>query len=304
MLDALVADKKSGALAQGLTIKDFELFEDGVPQKLRYFSQDSLPLSVVLLFDLTGSVQPQLKALGNAAREVLAHLRPGDEVAVMTFDASTKLLQPYTTDHALLAKAIQSASTDKTSAWTFLDEDMYEAVDEGMKADLPGSRGVLVWFTDGTNGMVNATTRRISKGRMQATLHTQAEATDKLERSGLVVAALIDRPLQEDAGLALYAANPLVWAAGVGFKLGDIERYAAETGGPVLKGGSNDAPAKLAALLDEIRGRYTLGYMPSVEKPAGTLCHLELKLSAEALARHPALKKGRYVVRTRAAYSR
>ncbi len=48
-LDAQVTDKKTRRIIRGLTLQDFELFEDGAKQQIEYFSQDKLPLSVVLL---------------------------------------------------------------------------------------------------------------------------------------------------------------------------------------------------------------------------------------------------------------
>jgi len=46
---------------------DFRLYENGVLQRISYFSQDELPLSVVFLFDLTDSVRPVLKPLAEGA---------------------------------------------------------------------------------------------------------------------------------------------------------------------------------------------------------------------------------------------
>lgn len=304
MLDALVSEKKSGRLEQGLTIDDFMLTEDGVPQKLRYFSQDTLPLSIVLLFDLTRSVQPELKELGAAAGEVLSHLKPEDEVAVMTFSSSTQLIQGFTTDRLVASAAIKSAADGKSNQATFLDEDMYEAVDEAMKSTVPGSRRVLVWFTDGSANMVNAMTKKDFGQDAPAVLHTRAEASEKLLHSGVAVSALIDRSVAGDAMLVAVGANPLAWAMGFGARFGDVQRYAEATGGPVLNGGKTQVAAQLGALIEEIRGRYTLGYVPSAVRAPGSFCAVELKLTPEALKAHPELRKGHYVVRARTGYYR
>jgi hypothetical protein len=53
LLDALVQNKKTGLTVDTLSVKDFQLSEDGVPQTISYFSRDQLPLSVGLLFDMT-----------------------------------------------------------------------------------------------------------------------------------------------------------------------------------------------------------------------------------------------------------
>jgi hypothetical protein len=62
--------------------------------------------------------------------------------------------------------------------------------------------------------------------------------------------------------------------------------------------------AKFGDLIDAIRQQYTLGYKPSVEKPAGTICQVSLRLSDGFFARHPELRAKDVVVRTRTSYSR
>src|SRR6476646_9703567 len=75
-VDTQVIDKKTRHARPSLTKDDFEVLEDNVPQKISSFSQDTMPLSVVLLFDLTDSVRPVLKSLAEGALEALHHLKP------------------------------------------------------------------------------------------------------------------------------------------------------------------------------------------------------------------------------------
>jgi hypothetical protein len=60
--------------------------------------------------------------------------------------------------------------------------------------------------------------------------------------------------------------------------------------------------ARLAELVDQIRLRYTIGYKPSMAKPEGTYCKLQLNLAPEALKARADLRKLR--VRTRQGYYR
>jgi len=92
-VDAQVVDKKTRHAATSLKQDDFQVLEDNVPQKISLFSQDTMPLSVVLLFDLTDSVRPVLRSLGEGALEALQHLKPEDEVTVMVYAASAQVLQ-------------------------------------------------------------------------------------------------------------------------------------------------------------------------------------------------------------------
>jgi Ca-activated chloride channel family protein len=75
--------KRTGEIVRGLNKEDFTLFEDGVKQQITHFSQDRLPLSIVILLDINGStIWEQIQDRGLQAVE---RLRPEDEVALMVF---------------------------------------------------------------------------------------------------------------------------------------------------------------------------------------------------------------------------
>src|ERR1700684_3530174 len=192
LLDALVENKKSGAPLETLSAKDFQLFEDGVPQTISYFSRDQLPLSVVFLFDMTETVHAALAPLAQAALQVLGHLKPEDEVAVMTFSSRADLMQGFTTDRKLAAEAVKTASWMADVEGTFLDEDMFEAVEQVVKAKA-GNRRVLVWLTDGTANKENAFNRATIGQHAPTHLHSQAESMTRLVQSGAVVWVLMTR---------------------------------------------------------------------------------------------------------------
>ena len=63
LLDADIVSKKTGQAVDGLKAQDFVVYEDGVKQAITHFSQDRLPLSVLILLDVSGSVWPTIKAL-------------------------------------------------------------------------------------------------------------------------------------------------------------------------------------------------------------------------------------------------
>jgi VWFA-related protein len=302
LLDTLVSQRKTGLLDTHLTASDFSLDEDGAPQQIRYFSQDKLPLSIVFMFDLTDSVRPMLKPLARSALAALQHLRPQDQVAVMTFSSSAQLIQPFTTDRAAVAAAIQRASEEKSGEATFLDEDVYEGAQEAQRATIPNSRRVLVFFTDGTANSTAPLVRKIAGKHAPAYLHTRTETRQKLLQSNVVVAALIDRPVGMTVLYRALDLSPASLAMGAEARLDDIARYAADTGGPVLHSNARQAAAKLATLLDELRLRYTLGYTPSTAKPPGSFCKITLRFTPAAVAAHPQLRHDE--IRTRTGYYR
>ncbi len=295
LLDAVVEDKKSGRTLDGLSAKDFDLSEDGAPQTITYCSRDQLPLSVVLLFDMTETVHAAMKPLAQAALEVLGHLKPQDEVAVMTFSSRADLMRGFTTNRQTAAEAIRTASWMADVEGTFLDEDMYEAVEQVRQAK-PGSRRVLVWLTDGTANLENASTRASIGQHAPAHLHSQTEALYSLLESGAVVSLLLDRTPE--------TTRAIMSAGLAGNRVGDFEQYARATGGPVLDTTSKDAPERLATLIDLIRARYTLGYKPTHAVAGNKFRKLGLRPSADMFREHPELHPRDLVVLTKSGYYR
>jgi VWFA-related protein len=294
LLDAVAVDLKTTQPIPDLTPEDFILTEDKVPQSIAYLSVDRIPLSITLLFDTTDSVQPILDPLAAGASQILAHLRPEDEVAVLAFSSRTIPLQDFTLDRKLAAAAIKKASRTHTREGTFIHEDVFEATKYATQGN-PDSRRVQVWLTDGTANLQDKATKDKIGKNAPAILHTQEEATDSLLRSGVTVSALIEQTPEIEAQSHL---------PDQAMRFGDVERYAAITGGPVVYSSPQAVATRLAILLDALRQRYTLGFKPLVDRPAGTLCRLHLELSPAFYASHPKIKSSQVFIRTRAAYFR
>jgi Ca-activated chloride channel homolog len=109
ILDAQVLHKKTALAVNKLAKEDFALYENGVKQFISHFSQDKLPLSVVILMDVSGSVWPDLKAFDRFRRGALQAmnlLKPEDEVALMQFAAKATLVQAFTRDRGAVVNAL------------------------------------------------------------------------------------------------------------------------------------------------------------------------------------------------------
>src|ERR1044072_1506715 len=81
VLDAQVLNKKTGAPIGNLKKEDFAIYEDGVKQEITHFSQDRLPLSILLVIDTSGSVWDVINDLRDKTVESLERLKESDEVA-------------------------------------------------------------------------------------------------------------------------------------------------------------------------------------------------------------------------------
>jgi VWFA-related protein len=286
-VDAQVLDGKTHRPVGSLTKDDFQLYEDGVQQQLARISRDQLPLSVVLLFDLTESVQPVLKPLGAGALAALEHLKPEDEVAVMVYAANTELLQDFTTDREKVVAAIQKASDMKSGEDAFFNQAIFEASEQLSKAKNPESRRTIIWLTDNVPNV---------PGSKQ---HSEKEAFHEVFETGTVISALIERSAMSDTFMVAYTKNPLFAPFRMKNPPGDVYKYASATGGEVMKSSKEDVSTKLAQLIDEIRTRYTLGYYPSVKQPKDKFCEIKLRIKPETERR-----LGKMIARTKKGYYR
>jgi VWFA-related protein len=280
-VDAQVMNKKTRHTTPSLKREDFLVMEDGVPQKISSFSQDQLPLSVIMLFDLTDSVRPVLKSLAGGALEALQHLKPEDEVSVMVYAASAQLLQGPTTDRALAVAAIEKAGRMESGEAAFFNEGIFQAAEQLAKSGNALSRRVIIWLTDDVPNIpseseIPSRYRRSLKGAMP---HSQKEALEELLRTGAVVCSLVKRSEQSHDGEQWMMAHPVQRML---HPPGEVYKYATATGGQVIEYSKKELSQKLAALIDDLRMRYSLAYHPSAQKPRGKFCAIRVKLSPEA----------------------
>src|ERR1044072_4375833 len=88
-IDALVLQKNTARIVGDLKKADFLLYEDGIKQEITHFSQDELPLSVVIAIYRGPACPHPLDVWSDEAhrapREAIDRLKPVDEIAVMGF---------------------------------------------------------------------------------------------------------------------------------------------------------------------------------------------------------------------------
>lgn len=116
-LDALVKDKKTNLPISNLPQENFEVFDDGKPRPISYFTRDGQarkPLALIMVLDLrldgAGRFMKQPEVL-KAMENELAKLPPGDEVAIMAMnigeDEAAFWLSDFTNDRAKIAAALK-----------------------------------------------------------------------------------------------------------------------------------------------------------------------------------------------------
>jgi hypothetical protein len=108
--------------------------------------------------------------------------------------------------------------------------------------------------------------------------HTQKEALQELLQTGTVVSSLVKKSDESVDGEQRLMAQP---AKRMLYPPGEVYKYATATGGQVIEYKKKELKDKLAALIDDLRMRYSLAYHPSVQKPKGKYCAIKVKLAPE-----------------------
>jgi len=272
-IDALVLQKNTARIVGGLKNEDFLLYEDGIKQEITHFSQDQLPLSVVVAIDRGPACPHPLDVWSyeahRAAREAIDRLKPVDEIAVMAFTDTTKLVQPFTRNRILIEKALnnipeQAKTTNVAHCFNIMFSD---AAEHMFKASNPAGRRVIIVITsmtrlfDCTNGPSNRA------------------ATAAIYESGAVVCAIIPKVIVQRVENTLQTVATRVNKV-VAAHYMDLEYLANETGGEVLA----DKPKKLGptfqTLIDHLRSRYNLAFVSTNKNRDGTTRKLKLDIDA------------------------
>ena len=283
-VDALVLQKNTARVVGGLKKEDFVLYEDGTKQEITHFGQDSLPLSVLLLIDRGGCLDPFGSQVHRAASEAIARLKPADEVAVVTYHDTTRLLQGFTRDRALVEDALNQVPPHDEEADHCLNKLFAAAADYMVRASNPVGRRVVIAITGVTRNF-DCPNGPSGKAASQA-----------IFESGSVVCGII--PKTEDQAIE---NGIMIWATRIG-KLGnapyiDIQTLANETGGEVLADKPENLNTTFQTLMDHLRSRYNLAFVSSNKKRDGTTRKLKIDVA-------PPLQKtqGKLVVKARRSY--
>src|SRR3954468_6749818 len=104
-VDAQVVDGTGRAIT-GLQAGDFVLRVNGKVVPIRNFASENMPVDILLLLDVSGSMQPHVRRIADASEQALRVLAPQDRMAVMVFDTRTKVRLPFRQDHDEISREL------------------------------------------------------------------------------------------------------------------------------------------------------------------------------------------------------
>lgn len=242
-------------LVPDLQKQDFQVFDEKLPQEIRYFSkQTDLPLRIGMLVDTSNSIRDRIKFEQDASINFLfSVLRRGrDEAFVMTFDDEPQVVQPFTSDAGLLRDQILQTRAGGGTA-------VYDAIYEACQNQLshpprpPGDqpdvvRRVMILISDGDDNLSS---------------HTRAEAIEMAQRTSVVIYTIST----STQWIQLSQTDPDKLAnRKTHLTEGDkiLQDLADETGGRAFfPYHVDDLDQSFQDIGDELRNQYSIAYIPT-----------------------------------------
>ena len=143
-VNASVTDRNGRAIP-GMRDADFSVYEDGSERKVVNVTPATEPFNLVLLLDVSGSVEERIDFIRKAARDFLNTASPQDRISIISFHDDIKIISDFTTDRGLLSKKLDELDAGGATA-------MYDALGytlvETLKP-LRGDRTAVVIMSDG-----------------------------------------------------------------------------------------------------------------------------------------------------------
>lgn len=300
-VEAVVYNKKTGGLLQGLKKENFEIYEDGIKQEIENFATPEAPVTMVLLLeysklvDLLGSptggfFEPgRIEILRPAYEFVQRFVQPKDFISIVAYDIRPTPLVDFTDDKGKLMAAVNLLLRNNPA---FSESNFFDA----LKFVLRGGVGDAVVLEDNPQAKaeyaglyeVNARTAimLVSSGIDTFSKINFDEARKVVENSGVPIYVIgtgnmflkrYDQQLDPGRGLEMYGIPDrmtLLQAQNT------LKTFADSTGGkyyPVTFPG--EIPSVLQSVSAMVRNMYSLGYTPTNTRRDGKRRKIQVKVN-------------------------
>ncbi len=219
----------------------FTIYEDKVQQTVTHFSQQSAPISVGFIFDVSNSMgfHRNIRISKQWFTRILKTRNPADEYFLITFNQTVNLVESFTNESAELQNDIAIV---KAGGWTALYDAIYRGLDK-VKEGKNERKALIV----------------ISDGEENSSRYRHNEVLESFKES--------DVPIY-----AIGFAGPV---GGGNYILKSLTEY---TGGRIFFGG--DLEYYINLIHAELRNQYLLGYVPTNKARDGKWRQILVKLDA------------------------
>ena len=233
-------------LVTGLERENFQVFDNDAPQTIKSFATDDAPLTIGIVFDLSGSMTSKFVRARKALSEFLRTCNPQDEFFVVGFNDRPAILVDYTSDvDDVEARMVMLRPENRTA----LIDAMYLAVNH-LKLAKYDRKALLV----------------ISDGGDNRSRYTQGELTRVVRESQVQIYSIgifdIYAPTEEEQN------GPVL-----------LHEISEQTGGRLFKVLDVQDLSDIAQRIsEELRNEYVLGYTPTDRRRNGAWRKLKVRL--------------------------
>ena len=259
VVDVSVRDKNRRAIT-GLTVQDFEVLDNGVPQQVVELTYAKRPIDVTVALDVSHSVTGvMLERLRRGVTDLMGDLGKEDRLKLMLFNLRITRTVDFTTDVRLVSNAIKSATP---GGGTSLLDTVAVAATSATSSD---RRHLIVVFTDGADSS-SVTSPAALASTAQRSRATLAFVLPGAAAPSLAIPAIIGPGSGEAAQMMrgqsfIVAARPLDSV---------FHTLARDTGGQVVPAAPNaDLSSTFRQVLDAFRTSYVLLYNAKGVEPGG-----------------------------------
>jgi Ca-activated chloride channel family protein len=144
VLATVTVTDRNGRFVTGLEKENFKIQEDKVPQDIKYFSSEDIPLSVGIILDVSGSMKDKLKTAVEAAITFMKGGSPDDEYFLVEFADKPEDTADFTND---IAKIQNRFMLSKAKGRTALYDAVYMGLNKLEKGN--NAKRALLLITDG-----------------------------------------------------------------------------------------------------------------------------------------------------------
>jgi VWFA-related protein len=256
---------------------EFRIVENGVEQEVAYFQNDDQPFTVALLLDMSYSSVFKLRDIQAAAELFVSQLRDQDKVMIVAFDEKVRVLCKPTNDRKVMRLAIESTQIGSgTSIYTAIDSVLNEQFSK-----IAGRKAIVI-LSDGVDTSSKlASAKKIINDVTESDIlifPIQYDTYDDVQKNRRTTAAI-----QYDEDDRPYVLNT---PPGRGERVEDYREahrffadVAERTAGRVYKVSSNtNLKDAFAAIAEELRKIYTLGYYPDSGRTPGESYSIKVRV--------------------------
>jgi len=224
----------------GLEKQHFKVYEDKVEQGITHFTQESAPISVGILFDISGSMKDNIHTARNSVVRFLESGNPDDEFFLVTFNQKTTLVQSFTHQSSSIQNQISFSQPGGRTA-------LYDAVYLGLEQIKNGKneKKALILITDGEDN---------------SSRYTASEV----------------REFAKESDVQIYAIGE---EGKLGYGRSEIQNIVGLTGGRAFfPNNFNELDYYIDLIHAELRNQYIVGYAPSNKNRDGKWRRIKVKL--------------------------